>query len=272
MKSVSKSLLFVLTLSLVGCTSYFKRKSCEEINWFEHGQKVAMRGQWLNADNTLNECRKVEAEIQESQLDRGFKSGVEKYCIGANSYLLGKSGDLFSRDICEGPQINVLISEHQRGIRDYCAKSNGFTAGTSGKRYQNVCPKELEPSFLPEYRKGRRKYVQSLIDSKDKQVRSIDMDITAKRNSLSFAKGSLHMLESQKTNLEHQKNSALSSKQSYLVTHFEAQIQSLDSDLSIKRSEVSNLENDIRSLESNRDKLNSEITSFREELPSLEQP
>nr|BFD61020.1 hypothetical protein CKG001_31270 [Bdellovibrio sp. CKG001] len=272
MKSVSKSLLVVLMLSVVGCTSYFKRKNCEEINWFEHGQKVAMRGQWLNADNTLNECRKVEADIQESQLDRGFKSGVEKYCSGPNTYLIGKSGDLFSRDLCEGSQINVLVAEHQKGLRDYCAKSNGYTAGTSGKRYQNVCPKDLEAAFLPEYRKGRRKYVQSLIESKDKQVRSIDMDITAKRNSLSFAKGSLHMLETQKTSLEHQKNSALSSKQSYLVTHFESQIQSLDSDLSLKRSEVSNLESDIRNLESSRDKLNQEINSHREELPSLEQP
>ncbi|UXR64121.1 DUF2799 domain-containing protein [Bdellovibrio bacteriovorus] len=272
MKPVSKIIFVVLMLQLAGCASYFKKKSCEEINWFEHGQKVAMRGQWLNADTTLNECRKVEADIQESQLDRGFKSGVEKYCVGTNTYILGKGGDLFSRDLCEGPQINVLISEHQKGIRDYCAKSNGFTAGTSGKRYQNVCPKDLESGFLPEYRKGRRKYVQSLIDSKDKQVRSIDMDIAAKRNSLSFAKGSLHMLESQKNNLESQKNAAVSAKQPYLVTHFSAQIQSVDTDLSMKRSEVSNLEGDLRNLESSRDKLNQEINSYREELPSLEHP
>lgn len=231
-----------------------------------------MRGQWLNADPVVNECRKVEADIQESQLDKGFKSGVEKYCTKTNAYIIGKNGDFFSRDICEGPQISVLMGEHRKGTLDYCDKANGFTAGTSGKKYQNVCPKELEKSFLPEYRKGRKKFVQTLIESKSTEVRSLDMNISHKRNSLSFANGSLHAMEAEKSDLESSKSSALLNNQSYLVTHFDAQISMLDSNISVKKSEVFSLQNEIKNLETNRDRLQKDISEFKEELPSLENP
>lgn len=264
--------LMVMAFQLAGCASYFKKKDCESINWFEHGQKVAMRGQWLNADPVVNECRKVEADIQESQLDKGFKSGVEKYCTNTNAYIIGKSGDFFSRDICEGPQINVLVAEHRKGTVDYCAKSNGFVAGTSGKKYQNVCPKELEPAFLPEYRKGRKKYVQSLIDSKSSEVRSLDMDILHKRNNLSFARSRLSALEAEKSGLESSKSAAMINQQSQLVTHFNSQISVLDSNINSKKSEVFSLQSDLNTLENNRDKLQKDISAFKEELPSLDNP
>ncbi len=96
---MKRVLLFLLMLSLTSCASYFKRKECESINWFEHGKKVAMRGEWLNSDKTVSECRKVEAHIQESQLDQGFKNGMERYCSPTAAYMTGKGGDLFSRDL-----------------------------------------------------------------------------------------------------------------------------------------------------------------------------
>ncbi len=90
---------------------------------------------------------------------------MERYCSPTAAYMTGKGGDLFSRDLSEGPQPNVLIAEHKKGVKDYCAKTNGYTAGSSGKKYLNICPKDLEPAFLPEYRRGRKKYVQAMIES-----------------------------------------------------------------------------------------------------------
>lgn len=262
--------ILLLAIPIVSCTSYFKKKSCEEINWFEHGQKVALRGQWLNADATLNECRKVEADVQESQLDRGFKSGVQKYCTNTNAYVVGKSGDLFARDLCEGPTINVLLQEHKQGLEDYCDKSNGYAAGSSGKKYQNVCPRELEQDFLPHYRKGRKKYVQSLIDSKSDDLARIEKDLGHKRRQLSWSQNDLRNLEFQRSHLEAKKATALSMQNSGMVSIHESEINSMESSISRKRSEISSTESDLRSLESRKAALMQEISTFKEELPGLD--
>ena len=85
MSKMMSLLIVLLTMQMFGCASYFKRKECEKINWFDHGQSVAMRGDRLNADKAVNECRKVEADISETQLDLGFKSGMQKYCDPTNA-------------------------------------------------------------------------------------------------------------------------------------------------------------------------------------------
>lgn len=266
---MTKILLIVLMLNLTACASYFKKKECESTNWFEHGKKVALRGEWLNSDKLVNECRKVEAEIQESQLDQGFKNGMQKYCSAPHAYQVGKSGDFFSRDVCEGPQINVLLAEHNKGVKDYCAKSNGQNAGASGKKYQNICPKDLEPAFFAEYRKGRKKWVQAMIDTRQTDIREIDSKLFSKRSDLSFRQGRLRGLESEVSSLETQRNFTPldnHNQRSYL----DNRISSLSSDLSSLRSEVSSYESEIRSLESQRRTKLDEIADFKAELPSLD--
>lgn len=266
---MKKVILFCALLSLTGCASYFKRKSCEQINWFEHGKKVAMRGEWLNSDATVQECRKVEADIQESQLDQGFKSGMGKYCSNDQAYQTGKGGDFFSRDLCEGPQINVLLNQHKKGVKDYCAKSNGQQAGASGKKYQNICPKELEASFLVEYRKGRKRYVQTMIESRQGEIRDNDSKISSLRGPLMYKQGRLSAMQNEKTNLEAQKN--FTPVENFnLRNSFDERIRNVESGISSLRSDISGDESQIRSLEQSTDKKNAEITEFRSELPSLE--
>ena len=265
-----KRILIVLVgLNLVACASYFKRKECEAVNWFEHGKSVALRGEWLNSDTLVGECRKAEAEMSESQLDLGFKSGMQKYCSADNAYMTGKSGDLFSRQLCEGPEINLLLAQHKKGISDYCAKSNGQTAGASGKKYQNVCPPELETGFLPEYRKGRKRYVEAMITSREGEIRDLEGKLATKRSDLSFSKGQLIGLERQVSSLQTQKNFIPAdnlSQQSFL----DSRISSLNSEISTLRSRVNMAENEVGSLERNRTKKSDEIAGFKAELPSLE--
>ncbi|WP_374029330.1 DUF2799 domain-containing protein [Bdellovibrio bacteriovorus] len=264
-----RAFLLIACLSLTSCASYFKKKECESTNWFEHGKSVAMEGKWLNSDQLVNECRKVGADIQESQLDKGFKNGVEKYCSNTQAYLTGKNGDLFSRDICEGPQITVLISEHKRGLHDYCHKTNGFPAGTSGKKYKNVCPKELEPAFLVEYRKGRKKYVQSLINIKNDEINELEKKIRWKRSDLFSAENRLRMQQSEMSSLETQKN-MLPIEAYQQRSQLDGQISSASTQLNSAKYEVSNLESDIRKIEKERNEKLAEVTALKEELPSLD--
>lgn len=259
----------IAVLSLTGCASYFKKKDCEAINWFEHGKKVALRGEWLNSDKTVMECRQVEANIQESQLDQGFKNGMERYCSPTVAYQTGKSGDFFSRDLCEGPQINVLINEHKKGVKDYCAKSNGYTAGSSGKKYQNICPKDLEPTFLVEYRKGRKKYVQAMVENRQDDVRNLESKISQKQSSLNFTRGRLMSMESEKNSLETQKNYTPLQNTSQM-SYLESRISTLNNDIMNLRSTVYSSESEVKELEKQRNGKLTEISEFKAELPSLD--
>lgn len=258
-----------IALNLTACSSYFKRQQCEDINWFEHGKKVAMKGQWLNADTTVNECRKVQADISESQLDKGFKSGMAEYCSNTNAYNTGRSGDFFLREICEGPQINVLIAEHKRGLGEYCAKTNGYQAGTSGKKYLNICPKEVEPAFLKEYRKGRLKFVKALIDVKQTDVQQLESKMTNVKSSLNYEKGRLDGLERQKNYLESQRN-FMTDEKSAQRRFLEDQITNLNSDVSTLRNKIYSSESDVSNLEKQRNTTLEEIATLKTEIPSLE--
>ena len=42
------------------------------------------------------------------------------------------------------------------GLKLYCTVENGYQVGYAGRRYRNVCPPELEQSFLQGYEQGRK--------------------------------------------------------------------------------------------------------------------
>lgn len=268
---MKRILMAVVALNLVACASYFKRKECESTNWFEHGKSVALRGEWLASDKLVSECRKVEAEIKESQLDQGFKNGMQRYCTPENSYKTGKSGDSFSRDLCEGPEISVLLQNYRRGITDYCAKTNGQTAGASGKKYQNVCPKELEPAFLAEYRKGRKRYVQTMISNRQDDIRDLDGKLNLKRSELNMSQMRLSNLESQKISLENQKNFYLSANNPAQAGFIDGQLSSMTNNLMNARNDVSSQQSEIGMLENQRATKSKEISEFKAEIPGLEE-
>lgn len=173
---MKKLVLIALTLNLASC-AYFERKACEDINWFQHGEKVAMSGRLLENDDQLRRCRKVEADIDEGGLDRGFKKGRSTYCEPETAFATGKKGEPFASSMCDGGNLQTLKKRHADGIRDYCDPSNGETAGASGGEYKKVCPKNMEAAFLREFNKGRKKYLAAEISSREQQVEDMDDEI-----------------------------------------------------------------------------------------------
>lgn len=166
-----------LILSTTACASYFKRKECEKTNWFEYGQKVASKGQEIEEDNFIGECRRAEAEISESALDLGFKKGRSIYCEPAGAFATGKKGDVFSPKMCDGYSIKTLTAKYNQGLREYCDPSNGEPAGTSGEAYKNVCPKEMVPGFMKGYKVGRKRYLSAVIDKKQNSINQLQLEI-----------------------------------------------------------------------------------------------
>lgn len=261
-----KLLIVVLAISFTSCASYMKRKECENTNWFEHGKKVALSGKWLNSDTHLMECRKVEASISESQVDQGFKNGLQIYCSPTEAYNVGKSGTPYSNDLCEGPQSTVLRQKHKQGIEDYCHKSNGYNAGSSGKKYQNVCPANLEPAFLVEYKKGRKKYVSAAIDVQNSSLTRKSMELNSQKMRTSMARMNLTRAETRLSTLRTQSSLNSSVEQQSLLSNLirdaESEERAAQSDYNSSLNEENRLAREVSNIESTLNTLRMEMASL----------
>lgn len=187
--------LLPMAVALCSCASYFTRKDCESKNWFEYGYQIAMSGKRLNSDNYLNACRKVDAEIQEAQLDLGFKSGMSNYCKPDIVFASGKKGQFFNSDFCDPGQVKLLTAKHAEGVRSFCEPSSGFTFGASGGVYNQICPKENEDGFMKEYRKGRKKYLTASVSENQNRIQKINSDINSSSLRKANLEGELKVVE-----------------------------------------------------------------------------
>ncbi len=180
-KKLIKASLFVSSVFLFSsCANYFIKKDCEKKNWYQVGYDAALRGERISNDPDVSQCRKVDAEISESQLDVGFKAGMSRYCQAEGVFQTGKNGDLFNTDFCEPNQMAMLKRKHQEGLDAYC--TDGTTAGLSGKKYKNVCQAKLEKTFLPDYRKGRKKYLGGMVQNSESKMQMTQGEINRLQN------------------------------------------------------------------------------------------
>lgn len=173
--------LFIFAVSLVSCSSYWKRKGCEKVNWFQHSYNVAMDGKRLDEDNRYSECKKVETEINAAEVDRGFKAGMANYCTPNTALEKGANGFSFNYNFCDGNVIPKLKEQHQKGIYRFCQPSNGYHVGSKGIVYNNQCSEKMEKAFLPKYRKGRQVYLKNQIAMHEEKIKNIDRVVAEKK-------------------------------------------------------------------------------------------
>jgi hypothetical protein len=259
--SILIAMFVALLLAQVGCSSYFKRQDCEATNWFEYGQKVALSGRRLSGDQFVAECHKVEAEIREVDLDRGFKAGMARYCDASQVFNLGKSGEFFSPEMCDGENLRLLEARHKAGVAEHCKKTNGYSVGATGKAYNGICPKEFEPAFLPEFNRGRKKYIAVVILQNDGRINQIDRDIIAlesERNSKAIELSRLQAVTSVvlERNVDHatgvvreQLVQKQTDQQKRAADDARWKVQNLDSQINSKRQEQATLRERNRELQ-----------------------
>ena len=114
---------------------------------------------------------------------------MARYCQPDTAYQTGKQGETLNMDFCEPNILGTLKKKHNEGITAYC--KDGMTAGQSGKKYKNVCSADLEKTFMPEYKKGRRKYLEGQIVARESELRSIEPENQRLRFEESRLKGQL---------------------------------------------------------------------------------
>lgn len=244
-----------------GCASYFTRKNCEKTNWFEYGKNVAMQGRRLSGDQFVSECRKVEAEISEGDLDRGFKQGMAKYCQPQTVFDLGKSGEFFSSEMCDGENPRALAERHKAGVVEYCQKRNGYVAGAKGKPYNRICPKELEAAFLPEFNRGRKKYLAVMVSENEKHILDIDREIInlERERNMRSLEAARHQIptgvaverryDPATGTVREQVVQQLSEDQKRQAENLRYQIQTLDNKINSKRSQQTDLREKNRQIQ-----------------------
>lgn len=186
--------LIAFLFFLGSCASYFVRKECEKTNWFEFGRSVALKGERLSGNDHIVRCEQVEAQIDHAALDLGFKAGMERYCQPDMVFAIGRRGEFFNLNLCDGDKPRLLQAKHADGVALYCQKGNGFAAGALGTPYNNICPKNLEPAFLVEFNRGRKNYLQTVISVTESEIDDLRDDIDRlekQRTSIAFQMNAL---------------------------------------------------------------------------------
>lgn len=181
----------------MGCTSALK-KQCEQTNWFNYGEQVAMSGKRLTGDEFVMSCEKEEAPVDHGALDIGFKKGMSKYCEAETVFQTGKKGEFFSADMCDNGSQNMLKQKHAMGVKEYCHKENGYHAGAKGKPYNQICPKGMEKDFVPEFNRGRKAYLTGFVSSKEDEVRDLERDISNLQSKKSMTEHEARLLSGRK--------------------------------------------------------------------------
>lgn len=236
-------LTFSIVVLLSGCASYMTRQTCESTNWFEYGKSVALDGRRLSGDQFLLHCQQAEADVAESDLDRGFKAGMAQYCQPEIVFQTGKAGKFFSEEMCTGMGLNNLRVQHRNGVLQYCDRSNGYSAGTKGNPYNKICPLELEKAFVPEFNRGRKRYLSARIAQNNTQINELSRQIGSQDYELKVKKGLKIVLEARAAANKDDKEL---SKQ---VSEVSSDVQKLESSLRSNMNRQESLKEQIRKME-----------------------
>jgi len=247
-------------LLLASCSSYFVRKECEKVNWFQHAQDVAMRGQRLDEDARIKACEKANTDINSGELDRGFKLGMQNYCKLETARQKGASGEFFNYEFCEHGLKSRLKAQHNEGLKSFCQPENALTFASTGGVYKQQCPPEAEKNFMVSYRKGRQVYLKNKIASLNSQISSHNDLIQQKQNET-------HQLERRLLRLP--QNTVVSKKKTYdKNTNTMVEDVSVNEDPEIA-SQRSNLEYKIDQLHREIKIMQGEQAGFRSEIHTL---
>lgn len=258
MKKIFLLLNLIAGLLIISSCASSMRKRCEKMNWFERGQNLALNGQSSQDDSQLKECRRVEAEFDESQFHMGYKRGRELYCHPERAFLIGKQGQTFATDFCDQATTKALLKKHAEGVRAYCTPETGKQLGASGEVFNPICPADLEPAFKIAYSKARKSYLEA-------QLPEIQQQLEEKKKQQSSAKNELMFLEGQKLVLVTQQTSAhIRSPISKESKALDERVDNLNNQIGEKNKFIKGNQKDINALMSQLASIKGEIAGLKE--------
>ena len=230
--------------SLVSCASKFK-KQCEATNWFEHGKSVALSGNRLNSNDFVQRCQKEDVDVNEAQVDLGFKAGMGIYCTARGAEDTGRKGDRLNPNLCDPGIFSALEISWEKGRNEYCSPANGYKVGALGEEYKGVCPEKMEKAFLKRFNRGKMVYFTNMIDAKTQEIRHLE-------NRRNESRGNISRIERQRTQvMAAHKITQLrwSAPNPEAEAKYQSEMDTLDSRLRSEQREARNLDTKIEGLQ-----------------------
>ena len=198
-------LLYVLAISLllVGGCATMNQSECQTADWNMIGLKDGSTGQLVSyIDNHRRACAKF---------------GVT-------------------------PDLASYSSGHNKGVMQFCTPRNGFARGRSGNRYNGICPKDLEETFLDAFSLGQEIY------QSNRKIRSLTAAIVSKNKEIE----NIHIAKNEKEQLLIYGNLTPNERANLLID-----IKDLDNATAPVEDEIYDLETQKKSEENNLAELNS---------------
>jgi hypothetical protein len=113
------------------------------------------------------------------------------YAIGFEDGSRGSTAEAISgrRKACARHGFGVDFDRYQdgreAGLVAFCQPQRGFAVGSSGHRYQGVCPADLESEFLDAYRAGSQLHeLRSAVNVAQSQIRSAERELADLRSAI----------------------------------------------------------------------------------------
>ena len=115
------------------------------------------------------------------------------FSIGYNDGAKGFKSSHISqhRQACDrygvAPDFETYERGRRQGLTEWCTPRNGYVMGAAGRKYNGVCPKNLEPAYLEAYSQGEAVYAyqaqigvrQQAVQKLRAELDAIDKDIAA---------------------------------------------------------------------------------------------
>lgn len=145
-------------LLAVSCST-FSREQCAKMDWYEQGQKTALRGQTAR-QGAMYFGRECHAEhgikMDENAFARGYATGLKEFCT---------------------PQFT-------------------FKFAADGGLYQNTCPQGTETQVLTQYQSGRMIFLEKKLTELQEKTSSLESEISKLEGKVSDLESKNDDLES----------------------------------------------------------------------------
>lgn len=90
------------------------------------------------------------------------------------------------------PDFEAYQAGRAQGLRQYCQPSRGFSVGSSGSRYNGVCPADLEPGFVDAYNSGHQLYtLRSRVNGATSQINARESELEDNKEKIRAAEARL---------------------------------------------------------------------------------
>lgn len=90
------------------------------------------------------------------------------------------------------PDFEAYQAGRAQGLRQYCQPSRGFSLGSSGSRYNGVCPADLEAPFVDAYNTGQQLYtLRSRVNGATGQINAKERELDKTKEEIRNAEARL---------------------------------------------------------------------------------